>query len=238
MSERRFTDQEVAKVLQRASSLEVETGETPRARGLTLTDLKEIAGEVGIAPGLVDRAVAELASTRLSAPRGLLGPPGVAKAIHALGGPVDRERTLEMIRVVDGAAELQGTVTEALGEVRWTGRDRFHSAQVAVSPEADETVLRVEERFVPRVRRIATLLPTAWGAMLGVGLGGPAGLLGLPLLAAAVAGGAVGFGVGRVFWRALCARSQARVDALMQRLVQRAGTLPAGRSDSSGAEDS
>ena len=59
---RRFTDQEVALVLRKAAEIDEAEGSEPK--GLSIADLRQIAREVGLSPGAIDRAVAALDKRR------------------------------------------------------------------------------------------------------------------------------------------------------------------------------
>lgn len=219
MSERRFTDQEVALILQRASHLETKAEESHAGRGLALSDLQQIATEVGIAPSLLSQAIADTDASRGAAPAGILGPSGVAKAVRVVASKMPTEDVRSLVRTVDSLADVQGTVSEALGEVRWTGRSRFRGTQVAIAHEGEETVVRVEERLTQRARRVAHMVPGSVGAALGVSVAGAAGLAGAGFLGLAVAGVVSGFGIGRLVWRRLCAASHQRVKTLSDALA-------------------
>lgn len=123
---RRFTDQEVALVLRRASELDEAGPSEASGGGLSLEDLRDIAREVGISPQAIARVV----------------------------------------RIVDERADSAGSVTEALGSVRWTGSDRLRSTRVSITPAKGETVIEVVEKAEPRLRRIFYFVPAAWGVML------------------------------------------------------------------------
>ncbi len=220
---RRFTDREVALVLQQAS--ESEDGDVAAAaRGLTLEDLQDIAREVGIAPHAIERAVRELDRTggRVSA---LGGAPAVRKAVRAVPGELDDEALARLIALVDERADGAGSVSEALGSVRWTSRDRSKSTQVSLTPREGETVIHVVEKAAPQLRALFHGLPTAWGAMIALAAAAPFGLPGAALLGI-VAGGAVGgLGAGRLSWAWRSAKSRQRVERLADLL---AGAVPPG----------
>lgn len=227
MTERRYTDQEVARLLQRAADLDRDSGTGALAPGLSLSQLRGIAAEVGIDPGMVTRAATELSVSRPSrAGSLLLGESPVVRRTAAVPASLDRAALKRLIEVVDDELPAQGTVAEALGSVRWTSSSRFVNRQVVFQPGETETVVRVEERFVDRIRAVAHLLP------LGYGVGG--GLLvgtevlsvgGLAAGAAAAAGGLLGWGLGRALWTALRGASRRRVERLAERLGDEASRL-------------
>ena len=80
---RRFTDREVALILRKASEIEEKQGGA-EGGGLSLTDLREIAGEVGISREAMDRAVREL--NRKGTPSVIGGAPLVRRAVHVVDG--------------------------------------------------------------------------------------------------------------------------------------------------------
>lgn len=221
---RRFTDREVALVLKRATELE-ETEAPGSAAGLSLDDLREIAREVGISPKALDRAVASL---ERGPPIGtsLAGPPRVRKAVRAVPAELDQDGIARLMRVVDDRADSTGSITEALGSVRWTGQDRFKSTRVSVTPKDGETTIEVVEKAEPKMRRVFHLLPTAWALMLAplfleMVEPSPVGMVGILILLVAV-----GVGIGRAGWTLVSAASARRVGRLAESLALEAADAP------------
>ncbi len=226
MSERRYTDQEVTRLLQRAADLDRDGPPTAVARGLSLTDLQSIASEVGIDPAMVTRAATEL-STRGPSRVGsaLLGESPVVRRTAAVPAALDRSALGRLVEVIDEETPAQGTVGEALGSVRWTSSTRFLSRQVVLQPGDAETVVRVEERFTDRVRTIIHALPVTYGVGAGLAVGAEALGGAIPGVALALTGGLVGLGVGRAIWNAVRRGSRRRVEALTARLGDEASRL-------------
>ena len=83
--ERRFTDEEVTQILDDAAEAQASAGDLVTGQtGLTLRELKEIAGEAGISPEAGGRAVTQLdapAPIAMSTPRHLGQTIGVAQVI-------------------------------------------------------------------------------------------------------------------------------------------------------------
>ncbi len=217
---RRFTDREVATVLRKASEIEEREG-SAGSGGLSLDDLQEIAREVGIAPEAIAKAVDGLDSARVRSPlRG--GAPSAHKAVHAVRGELNDEALGQLIRLVDDETDSAGAISEALGSVRWTTGDRFHSMQVSLTPENGETVIQVVEKVRPRLRRAIQFLPAPWAMIFVTGMitvwdltaTGTA----IWLAAAALAGGAL----GHFAWNRISARSRARVERLAATLSRHA----------------
>lgn len=227
MSERRFTDDEVAQVLQRASDLDRDSGPATLARGLSLSELRDIAAEAGIDPGMVTRAAAELSSRGPRRPaEALFGGSGVVGRTSALPGRLDRERLGHLVSVVDAESPAQGTVGEALGSIRWTSSNRFLSRQVVIQPGESESVVRVEERLAARTRAIVHLLPISYAA--GAGLIAATQLFTAGAAQVSITAGATlaGFAIGRGIWTFLRSRSARRVESLLGRLEDEAARTP------------
>jgi len=218
MSERsrRFTDREVAMVLRRASELDESEG--PGAVGLSHSDLTEIAAEVGISAAAIDRAVATLDRGRDFGPA-LIGAPLVRKAVHAVPATLREEDIARLIRLVDERTDAAGSVTEALGSVRWTSSDRFKSTRVSITPGDGETSIEVVEKVTPRLRRVIHLIPPVWGvALSGAVLSGMAPS-GAGTAAVVGIGVAAGLAAGRGVWNLLSRQSERRVRHLAERLA-------------------
>ena len=216
---RRFTDREVALVLRKASELEESVG-TGEGGGLSLADLEQIATEVGISREVLDRAVAALDSKTGGNPfaRGQL----VQQVIRAVEGELSEKAVSELIQHVDGASDQVGVVSEALGSIQWTARDRFRTTQVSISPSEGETRIRVIERATARLRTFVSAAPTMMGSALAVvSIGGLDPSSGMAALVAAV-GAVAGAVVGRVLWRQVSSGSEARVKQLAADLARQA----------------
>ncbi len=229
MTEPRFTDKEVALILRRAADLEKRSpsAAATSGRGLTLSDLKEIASEAGIDPELVGQAVMEMQGPRgLKSGSTLAGPGTVRREIRAVPGVLSTEELAEIVRVVDAEVPDQGTVQEALGSVRWTSKGRFLSTQVSVEPRDGETLLRVEERYHDGVRGALHGVPTSYGFLLGLVIALEGMNLGFaPGLLLALATTTAGWGLGGTIWRVLSKNSRARVQSLAEKLGLRAQEL-------------
>jgi hypothetical protein len=223
---RRFTDREVALVLKKASEIE-EAEAKEGGRGLSLRDLQEIAREVGISAEAVATAVVSLERTR-GGEVSLAGAPLVRRAVHAVEGALNQEAMARLIRVVDERADGAGTVSEALGSVRWTGSGRFRSTQISLTPEAGETVIQVVEKAAPHLRPLFHLIPAAWGAMLALGALAPLALPAAGAAATAVgglvvlAGAVAGTAAGRLAWSWMSWSSGRRVEHLAADLADAA----------------
>jgi hypothetical protein len=227
--DRRFTDREVALVLKRAAELEEHRQSDVPGRGMTLQQLHEIAREVGLGPQLVDSAVAEFESRRRFDTRTLLGLSPIGKVVHALPRVLDRNGMQRLIHEIEDRTSATGTVSEALGSVRWTstadGHHFTHTTQVSLTPTHSETHVQVTERLSPRLQRVLHLLPPAWGAMIGLAVVASGGFAMAPAVGIVGGGAVLGVGIGRGIWNHLVRRSRARVDDLARAITRESTDL-------------
>ncbi|HZD06300.1 MAG TPA: hypothetical protein VE173_15425 [Longimicrobiales bacterium] len=216
---RRFTDREVALILKKASELD-EQRDSSAATGLSRGDLEDIAREAGISVGSIGQAIAEMGSRQKG--KALFRGPLVHRTVRAVEGELDRETLKRLIHLVDERVSTPGTVAEALDSVRWTGRDRFRSTQVAITPQSGETSIQVTEKATGRLARITHLIPGAVGLMLGTSVLGSLGLSPTAEVIGIV--GAVGSGLaaGRLVWNWLSWKSAERVQQLAEALSREA----------------
>jgi hypothetical protein len=140
--ERRFDEDEIAEILERAASPEATASPAAAGerRGLTLAQLQEIGAEVGIEPALIARAAGVVAGRgSVPAPETLLGlPRSVARTV-----PIERALDDdEWTRLVVDLRETFG----AQGKLREHGTLRSWSngnLQVHVEPDADRYRVRM-----------------------------------------------------------------------------------------------
>ncbi len=200
-------------MLQRATEIEERRPGPGSGRGLSLAELHEIAREVGLSPDVINEAVTAVQAGRRSRPNALLGAPLTTKLVRAIPTALDNAAMQQLIRVIDERVDSAGTVTEALGTVRWTSADRGRgmdrSTQVSLTVQGDETQMQVVERHPARLRTILHLLPASWGLMIAGAIAASPGVGPVSGIGLAVAGAITGLGLGRSVWQAL-ARRRAR----------------------------
>ncbi len=222
---RRFTDREVALVLKRATTLEETREEGLVGGGITLGQLKEIAQEVGLDPRLVTRAAQELDTRGGALEGGLLGPPSTHKSVVAVSGNLNESAMKALINVVDQQVHADGLVTEALGSVRWTGRNKFFSTQVSFSAHDDETHITVKQRCSPRIPLMLHAIPSIWGTSIALATATAWGLAGGLLVGAVGVGLLGGLVVGRGVWYAISRMGEKNVRRLSDELAETAKRL-------------
>jgi hypothetical protein len=231
-AERRYTDEEVRRLLQRASELESQSPRLPTpADGPTLRDLEVIAAEAGLDPALLRKAAHELDGARTGAP------PAAGGGSMFLGAP----HTVEYERVVPGEAPsglleaLLPLIQRAAGgmgqpslmgrTLTWTSSDpqRTSILQVSVSVRRGETRIVVQERFGNLAGALfgGIMGGVGGGVGMGVGMGVGLGALGSVLFASlfppAVIGGS--YLLARSLFRRTVQRRMRDLKGLMDDLV-------------------
>lgn len=228
-SDRRYTDQEVALVLQRAAEIEEQRSSSAGGRGLTLGELREIAKEVGLSPDVIDEAVASVRAGVRPRSVSLLGAPLSNKVMRGVPGRLDEDDLQRLIRVIEDRVEETGTVTEALGTVRWTSIARGHkfdrTTQVSLSANDAETQIQVVQRYASGLRAMLHGLPTAWGAMIGGAIAASAAVVPVVGIGLGLGGAALGLGIGRSVWQAMARRSAREVERVAGELAEAAKDL-------------
>jgi hypothetical protein len=167
MSERRFSDDEIARVLERAAEESVHatpsSGVSP-ARGLTLAEVQAIASEAGIAPDAVARAAAAVArgeDRRPEVKRWLGLPVEVAHEV-AIDGPVSDAAWDEMVAQLQLTFDATGRQRQARGVREW----RHDDVRATLEPAPTGYRLRIA------TRRGYGSLVLAWFGTVSIAAGG------------------------------------------------------------------
>lgn len=217
---KRFTDREVALILKNAADLDEVRGSGP-AKGLSRADLEEIAAEVGISLDSIGQAI-DMVGAEAPPTQRLAFAPRIHSEVHGVEGELDEAELSRLMHVIDERAPMPGSVSEALGSVRWTGADRFRSMQVAITPRNGETSIQVTEKAAGRLARVIHLMPGAFGLMFASSFGASAGLSSTLTVGLTVACLLGGLTVGRAVWNRVSRKSQERVRNLAAALTQEA----------------
>jgi len=222
-NERRYSEEEFALVLSLASEVESGPGErpSPPREGLTLSEIREIAAEVGIDPERVSRAVALLPSGDDSAGARFLGGTPRHRLEHSIPGLVPAADLSRVIGVARKFVAAQGETREVLGGLEWTGNTGMASYGASVTPGEGETTLQTW------TDRTETMMGIFGG--VGLGVGGAVALVLVKTVfgesdAGIVAGLLTGLPTGLVFARALWKRSATKYREGLMRLLEAMST--------------
>lgn len=176
-AERRYTDEEVQRLLQRASELESQgTALTPRVEGPTLRDLETIAAEAGMDPALLRQAARELDSPAGHAPPAssvgsvLLGAPPSLEFERTVPGEATNSLLEAMLPAIQRAAGVVGQPSLMGRTLTWSSADPQSARvlQVSVAARRGETLISVRERY-------GNLAGALFGGIVG-GVGGGVGI--------------------------------------------------------------
>ena len=153
-------------------------------------------------------------------------PSKTVRGVHGHLGETGLER---LLRVVEAQTDATGTVTEALGTVRWTSITRDHrfgrTMQVSLSAKNQETQIHVVQRYPSALRSILHFLPGIWGCALGVLAAASIEVTPVAVIGSGVGAAMLGVGVGRWIWQLLARRSAREVQSMAGELAATAREL-------------
>ena len=222
MSERRYSEQDVARIFERATEAE-EPGRLPpgASEGLTLAELHEIGKEVGIPPERLTRAARSLATEPQREGRRLLGLPiGVARTVE-LPRPLTDEEWHRLVVDLRETFDARGKLRDDGPFKQWTNGN----LEALLEPTATGQRLRL------RTTKGSALQLMAGGlAMLGISMAALIGMLVRGDLATRVSGliVLVAIGLGMIALPLLQLPSWARTRRRqMERIAERVALMTA-----------
>jgi hypothetical protein len=143
---RRYTEQEVRLIIKSAAELQQRQADRSGelSGGMSLVELEQVAGEVGIDPSLVRRAAARIDATRTGSDANVfLGSPThilLERVVDVTIDPGQFDQLLDIVRAVSHEVGEVSTVGRQFG---WKGRLDGAKADVNVSVGDVRTTLRV-----------------------------------------------------------------------------------------------
>jgi hypothetical protein len=144
--ERRYSENEFALILRKAIELQERRpggGITDSADGLTLDDIKAVAAEVGLDPGLIERAAAILPTTTESLETRIFGIPSKYQMEYTAPGRLPKEEFGRVIDAIRQATGHTGKVGEVLGSLEWETVGETSQIHVTVSSREEQTTVKV-----------------------------------------------------------------------------------------------
>jgi hypothetical protein len=216
-----FSDRQTAAILQKAAELQADRG--GRASGLSLEELRQIAGEAGIEPELVDAALVELRR-----PKAMETPPaphrrklrrGQTRWEQRVDLPVrlDNEDVRAVLAHLEAEFGGQGTVTELSCGTVWTHHAiaKGHSHAAVESADGGTRLHVALERSTQRkfLRRVGGAVGAGIGLFMAAAIGEEEAILFLVPL-----GMTLGNFSGRAWWRVTARRWAKRLDRLVSTL--------------------
>jgi len=223
---RRYTDEEVGRILRRATELQRTEPLAGDVSGLTLPELEEIAAEAGIDPVILRRAANEVQARRTQTLGSrLTGAPSEIEIERVVDGELPIERLQELVPVIQSAAAGLGTASAVGSTLTWSSRSESNTSaqQVLVSSLEGRTLIRINETFGGLAAGLFGGIIGGVGGGVGFGLGGAlsatlglgAGLVALPV--ATVVGS---YFLARSIYAAQVRRREAAAYALADRLAE------------------
>jgi hypothetical protein len=215
MTEPRYTEEQFAEILRRATEMQArlparasrpEGSEVGTSTGLSLSEIRHIAGEVGIDPDLVTRAAAL-----------------VSDGVHVKGGRRDRwvlttssagsltdEDKIRVARAIRDAEGAHGEADMAGAGMEWRSTaGELTRLLVTLEPLDGQTELRVSVDANPAAV-LSHVFPTLGGLLIGLMVGAitePALGAGLAIVGASAGSG---LAAGHLLWNRLRANAMER----------------------------
>ena len=185
---RLYTEKEISTILKRAGERQAEQGEK-ETQGLSLEEIQQIAGEVGLDPGIVASVAAEL-ETALGKEKGQswLGLPVRVETERVLPGAVSVDQWPEVVSAIENSMGVIGASGQVGKMLEWTYTSKLVQYKVSLTPVNGQTKVRVFGNFT-RLARAALLPFLLFFALQGTVIPISAGL---PFWA----GGAIGLSLG------------------------------------------
>jgi hypothetical protein len=214
-SERRYSDSELARILDEASRSEARAELPAASEGFTLEEIRDIAREAGIDPSHVDRAAAGLVASQGSLPA--TNPQGLrvwrflsadlSRTVHeeiVLPRALTDEEMISLVHLLESVVPWAGVVRQAGSWVEW--RDVKDRLYMGIVRGKDQTRIRLIADLGAELKVGAKVIAAA--TMLATGaLGGFPALL--PV-------GAVGIGAAGVFWTSRTRKTRAHLRELLE----------------------
>ena len=233
MSERRYTDEEVAAIFKQAAETESAVSPLPaEGNGTTLTALQEIGREVGISPAAIAHAAQSLERAGKPAGRTFLGFP------IGVGRTVEFDRPLTDVEWESLVGDLRETFS-ARGRVQYDGPFRQWTngnLQALVEPVPGGHRLRLQTMNGASRRMMSAgllVMGLSAGAWIGLTLAGtianPGSLAGIGFTAVA---GIAMFAIGSLRLPGWARRRRAQIEAVTARLTVMAAKT--GESETAG----
>lgn len=219
----RFTDEEAKEILRRAVDVD-HSRVAGSPEGVSLSELKAIGEEVGIAPQAVDQAARSLRRGPPPKRGGFFGGPRSLEVEGHAGRPLDEHNTAEVLALVRGALGRKGQATEIHGSVEWTGGSELVEEYVTLAPSDGDTVVRAGANLAGLVNLMFGLPLTLSAVLSAVGFvtavdeAAAIGMVISLLLVPAV------FLVLRVVYGVVVRSEAAKLEGLVEELVDEVGT--------------
>ncbi len=216
--DRRFSDEEFALILRRASEMQEGGSKPPALRtGMSLEEIKSIAVEAGIDPAKIAKAASLLArSDHAGTAAKIFGGPSKYHLEYAAKGEIPQEDLGRLVDVIRRATKDQGKGTQVLDAFEWHtigGGDRIY---VNITPRDGETTVQIiaDRTATGILTFLGSGLPWLIAAVaIGEGLD-VSSVVGIASVLAGAAGGALL--TFRTFWKSTATGFRRKLTGLME----------------------
>lgn len=224
-----YGDQEIGKILKRATELQHREPNAPPA-GVTLAELEEIAAEAGIDPAYLRRAALEVDSGFHDSTlwTTLLGEELVLVRELTLPGVIGDDGFEQIVAVIQANSREHGQPSLLGRTLTWRAEtsSKTRTIQVVVTSRDGQTQIRLEENLTQMAVGLFAGNTIGVGVGFGLGIGVPVGLqvLGSALFAVAAPLGFIGISyvASRAIYRAVVRNRNRRTGDLFDRIVAEA----------------
>ena len=224
---RRYSDEEIRAVLERAAEIQHVEASAPEGSGLTLAELESVAREAGIDVEAVRRAAAELETgvdTGSAIGARIAGAPTRVTLVRSVPGERDVADLETLIPVIRDAVGVSGTGRVVGHTLTWQaqGPNAARDLEVMVSSRDGETRVRVEEGYGVLVGGLFGGGVGGLGGGIGFGVGmGVGAAIGSPLMMVAFPVGALGLAYlgSRAIYSGVVRRRRRALDRLLDDVV-------------------
>ncbi len=233
---RRYSEDEFALILRKASEIQVSEGARPgraSTTGLTLDEIRSIASEAGIDAEAVTRAASIIGALEWEEKSGLaaaiFGGPDKYHLDCEVPGTLPADEMGRILEEIRRAAEHQGEASEVLGGVEWKTVGEVSAINVNISPRGDSTSIQIVGNRSSA--GALTFIFPMMGAGILVGVLGaifePTSAAGIVSLVTGTLG--AGFLTARTMWTTSSRKFRERLTRLMDRVssaVDRTASTP------------
>mgnify|MGYP001820738624 CR=1 FL=1 len=225
---RLYGEQEIGRILKRATELQHQEPTAPTAAGVSLQELEEIASEAGIDPRYLRRAALEVDSglhdssiwTRV------VGDEIVLVRELTLPGELSEDGFERIVSVIQTHSKEHGQPSLLGQTLTWRAEtaSKTRTIQIVVTSRDGHTQIRLEENLTQLAVGLFAGTTSGFGVGLGVGVGVPMGtaLLGSGLFAIAAPIGALGISyiAARAIYRSIVQGRSRRIATLFGAVVE------------------
>jgi hypothetical protein len=225
-----YGEEEIGRILKRATELQIQEPAAPGTAGVTLDELEDIAAEAGIDPRFLRRAAWELDTSTAGSTfwSKIVGDDLMLVREVTLPGELADDGFERIVGVIQAGSREHGQPSLLGRTLTWRAetQSKSRTVQIVISSRDGTTHVRMEENLTQMAAGIFGGSTAGFGVGVGIGVGLPIGieLLGSALFATVAPIGtvALGFIGARVIYRQIAARRRKAVNELFDRTVAEA----------------